>query len=111
MLPKADSGEKQPRPPWLSASPPGDEGALLQLARRAFAERGICEAVPKVVVNGEATALPQGATVTDLLQTLNLAATDVAVERNAEIVPRATFANATLEEGDALQIVTFVGGG
>ncbi len=67
--------------------------------------------MPNVVVNGEATELPGGATVLSLLETLKLSAGDVAVERNAEIVPRATFADARLDEGDALQIVTFVGGG
>lgn len=85
---------------------------MLQLARRARGRaHGICEVVPNVVVNGEATALPAGATVLNLLETLRLSATDVAVERNAEIVPRATFADAQLNEGDTLQIVTFVGGG
>jgi len=35
----------------------------------------------------------------------------VAVERNLEVVPRRTYAQVELREGDALEIVTFVGGG
>jgi len=35
----------------------------------------------------------------------------VAVERNREIVPKSTFARVVLSDGDALEIVQFVGGG
>ena len=35
----------------------------------------------------------------------------VAVERNREIIPRAQHAIATLNEGDTLEVVHFVGGG
>ncbi len=67
--------------------------------------------MPEVVVNGEARALAAGATVAGLLQELGLPALQVAVERNAEIVPRAEFAATALAPGDTLEIVTFVGGG
>ncbi len=35
----------------------------------------------------------------------------IAVERNGEIVPRASYASAMLCDGDRLEIVSFVGGG
>ena len=35
----------------------------------------------------------------------------VAVERNLEIVPRSTFAEVMVEDGDEYEIVHFVGGG
>ena len=35
----------------------------------------------------------------------------VAVERNAEIVPRSRYADTPLESGDALEIVHLIGGG
>jgi len=35
----------------------------------------------------------------------------IALERNGEIVPRSTFANAILNDGDQLEIVVAVGGG
>ena len=51
------------------------------------------------------------ATIADLVRELELAPEKVAVERNGEIVPRSTLANAPLAEGDRLEIVHFVGGG
>ena len=35
----------------------------------------------------------------------------IAVERNGEIVPRAMYKETVLEDGDCLEIVSFVGGG
>ena len=46
-----------------------------------------------------------------LLVQLGLDPSHVAVERNGEIVPRATFDATTLQAADTLEIVTFVGGG
>ena len=51
------------------------------------------------------------ATIADLVRELDLAPEKVAVERNGEIVPRSTLGEATLAEGDVLEIVHFVGGG
>ena len=65
----------------------------------------------KITVNGEAHELNDGSTVRVLLETLGLGDTLVAVERNREIVPRATHAEAVLHDGDQLEVVHFVGGG
>lgn len=65
----------------------------------------------QLVVNGKPQAAPAGATVLDLLALLGLRAEHVAVERNRAIVPRRTFADAALADGDRIEIVTFVGGG
>jgi thiazole synthase len=46
-----------------------------------------------------------------LLASLDLPAEKVAVESNLAIVPRSTFAEVVLAEGDALEVVHFVGGG
>ena len=35
----------------------------------------------------------------------------IAVERNEEIVPKATYASCILKDGDVVEIVSFVGGG
>ena len=35
----------------------------------------------------------------------------IAVERNGEIVPRRTYGETVLQDGDVLEIVSFVGGG
>ena len=46
-----------------------------------------------------------------MLATLGLDPRKVAVERNLEIVPRATLADVAVVDGDAFEIVHFVGGG
>lgn len=35
----------------------------------------------------------------------------IAIELNGQIVPRATYADVTLSDGDSMEIVHFVGGG
>jgi sulfur carrier protein len=65
----------------------------------------------RVVVNGEPHEVPAGTTVADLVVRLGLGDRRVAVERNREVVPRATHADTTLDDGDRLELVTFVGGG
>ena len=62
-------------------------------------------------VNGAERRVPAGISVADLALELGLEPGRVAVERNLEIVPRSTLAEVAVEEGDAYEIVTFVGGG
>ncbi len=50
-------------------------------------------------------------TIATLVRELELLPEKVAVERNGEIVPRSTLEQAPLADGDALEIVHFVGGG
>ncbi len=63
-----------------------------------------------VVLNGEQRQVREGS-VADLVASLGLDVKKVAVERNRVIVPRSTLADVALAEGDALEIVHFVGGG
>jgi len=65
----------------------------------------------RIVLNGEDREVGEGVTVTELLRELGLEGVLVAVERNEEIVPRATHATTHLVEGDAVEVVHFVGGG
>ncbi|MGC4113114.1 MAG: sulfur carrier protein ThiS [Myxococcales bacterium] len=65
----------------------------------------------KLTVNGETREVPQAATVAELLVHLGVTAPRVAVEVNRAIVPRARHAEHRLAEGDAVEVVTFVGGG
>ncbi len=69
------------------------------------------EAQVEILVNGQTRQIAASSTVADLIAALGLSAQHVAVERNREIVPRATHARTTLAAGDNLEIVTFVGGG
>jgi sulfur carrier protein len=71
------------------------------------------EDVPSMLVrvNGQPVDLPDGSTVASLLERVHLEPARVAVERNQDIVPRQTYAECALAEGDHVEIVTFVGGG
>jgi thiamine biosynthesis protein ThiS len=62
-------------------------------------------------VNGAPRSVPAGISVADLALELGLEPAKVAVERNLEIVPRSTLAAVAVADGDAYEIVTFVGGG
>lgn len=64
-----------------------------------------------VTVNGEPRELPTGSSVADLVARLGLKASQVAVERNRELVRRADHASTMLVDGDRLEVVTFFGGG
>ncbi|HXL40863.1 MAG TPA: sulfur carrier protein ThiS [Myxococcales bacterium] len=65
----------------------------------------------RATVNGEPVELPDGLTVSTLLQHLGVRAERVAVERNGEVVKQARHGEQRLASGDVLEIVTFVGGG
>lgn len=64
-----------------------------------------------VTLNGESRALDMPISVSGLIELLGLDTRKVAVERNMEIVPRSTYAETWLAEGDELEIVHFIGGG
>jgi sulfur carrier protein len=65
----------------------------------------------QITVNGDPRELPVGSTVKDLVAALGLQPTQVAVERNKELVRRADHASTGLLDGDRLEVVTFFGGG
>lgn len=64
-----------------------------------------------VTVNGEERRFEGPMTAEALLETLGLSRTKVALERNREIVPRSRYADTKIENGDAVEIVHFIGGG
>jgi thiamine biosynthesis protein ThiS len=64
-----------------------------------------------IVVNGEERQVPGPATLLDLLEHLGLDPRTVVVERNREIVRRPRLGETALAEGDAIELVHFVGGG
>ncbi|MDH4281897.1 MAG: sulfur carrier protein ThiS [Myxococcales bacterium] len=65
----------------------------------------------QLVVNGQERQVELRTSVKQLLASLDLADTLVAVERNEEVVPRARYESTELSEGDRVEIVHFVGGG
>ena len=64
-----------------------------------------------ITVNGQHRRVREGMTISELALELGLESTKVAVERNLEVVPRSTHGEVRIEDGDDIEIVTFVGGG
>jgi thiamine biosynthesis protein ThiS len=64
-----------------------------------------------IVMNGQPREIEAGTTVARLLEALEMQPRFLAVERNFELVPRTRHSECVLEEGDAVEIVTLVGGG
>lgn len=64
-----------------------------------------------LTVNGEPRRITLGASIADLVMALELDPKKVAVERNGMIIPKSSLHLTTLGDGDALEIVHFVGGG
>ena len=64
-----------------------------------------------VRINGDERRVAGGMSIAALIAELGLDAKRVAIERNLEIVPRSTFADVAVEDGDQFEIVHFVGGG
>jgi len=64
-----------------------------------------------VRVNGEDRQVPGGSSVAAMVGLLGLDPKRVAVERNLEVIPRSLLAKVPVEDGDAYEIVHFVGGG
>ena len=65
----------------------------------------------QVTVNGEARAVPCGATLLGVLRTLELDPRAVVVEHNRRIVRRPALDSVAIAPGDAIELVHFVGGG
>lgn len=65
----------------------------------------------RLFVNGEERAFEAPLTVAGLVAALGLDGRKLGIERNLEIVPKSTYDQVTLAEGDRLEIVTFIGGG
>ncbi len=64
-----------------------------------------------VTINGENRQLDAPMSLTALLASLGLDPAKIAVERNLEIVPRSQYEQVTVDAGDKLEIVHFIGGG
>jgi thiamine biosynthesis protein ThiS len=64
-----------------------------------------------IELNGDPKSLSGALTVRALVEQLGLDPAKVAVERNMEIVPKSTFGEVLLADGDRIEIVHFVGGG
>lgn len=64
-----------------------------------------------IQLNGDKHELPDNSTAADLVAQLGLGDKRLAMEVNREIVPRTTYAEHTLHDGDEVEIVHAIGGG
>ena len=65
----------------------------------------------ELTLNGEKREVPEGTTVSKLLELLTVIPERVVVEMNLTILKRAEHSQTILKEGDQVEIVRFVGGG
>lgn len=64
-----------------------------------------------MIVNGETFKLSKPVSVKDFLTSKGYNPLKVAVERNGDIIPKATFSEVLLYDEDTIEVVSFVGGG
>lgn len=65
----------------------------------------------QITLNGEPREVPDGCTVAELLQLLELPPTRAAVEVDRQLVRRAEHATCVIRPGAQVEVVTLVGGG
>jgi len=69
------------------------------------------ELIMTIMLNGERCDLEGPITVAGLLSQLAIDPRRVAVEHNVVVLKRSTFDEITVQDGDQVEIVNFVGGG
>lgn len=64
-----------------------------------------------ITVNGKSVEIDAPMTVDQLLDTVDVPPNYLAVEVNADVVPREAYTELVVNEGDDVEVVTLVGGG
>lgn len=64
-----------------------------------------------IAVNGESVDIQAGQTLLELLEAQGYRLEVIAVEYNGAILNKAVYGSTVLQEGDKLEVVSFVGGG
>ncbi len=70
----------------------------------------ILEETRMIKINGTLENV-DGKTITEYLKTTNYNPKHIAIEINGKIVPKSTYHETILKDGDKVEIVSFVGGG
>ena len=65
----------------------------------------------QVRINGKGREVPGESTLEELVRELSLSPQRIAIELNRNVVPRNHWSETTLNDGDRIEIVHFVGGG
>lgn len=63
-----------------------------------------------ILLNGE-KRMTSAANVADLVQSLSLDIRQIAIEHNRTILARPNYSKTAIRDGDAVEIVSFIGGG
>lgn len=64
-----------------------------------------------IIVNGKEINLTEDTTVAEYLEQNQYQVKRIAVELNGDILPKYSYSDTMLKDGDHLEVVTFVGGG
>ena len=64
-----------------------------------------------IIVNGKEINLTEDTTVAEYLEQNQYQVKRIAVELNGDILPKYSYSDTRLKDGDRLEVVTFVGGG
>lgn len=64
-----------------------------------------------IIVNGKEINLTEDITVAEYLEQNQYQVKRIAVELNGDILPKYSYSDTMLKDGDRLEVVTFVGGG
>jgi thiamine biosynthesis protein ThiS len=65
----------------------------------------------QIQINGERQEFSDGLSLSELITRLKLRADQIAIELNHQVLRRSVWESTTLQEGDCVEIVHFVGGG
>ena len=65
----------------------------------------------QLVINGQEKDMPSSVTITQMLRELDITGSHIAVALNFQVVPRSSYDQTPLNEGDKVEIVHAVGGG
>lgn len=64
-----------------------------------------------ILFNGKTRTIQAGISIQELLDQMQLDCMQVVVEHNHQIIPRQRLAETSLNDGDTLEVIHFVGGG
>ncbi|WP_310603176.1 sulfur carrier protein ThiS [Anaerosporobacter sp.] len=62
-------------------------------------------------LNGKEVTLNNPTTLQQLIEEQGYVLTQIAVEKNGEIIPKSIYGQEMVQDGDEIEVVTFVGGG
>jgi sulfur carrier protein len=65
----------------------------------------------KILINGANRELPEGITISQMIEHLSLPPRRMAIEVNKQVIRKQDWESTKLDERDAIEIVHFVGGG